>query len=117
MRKGWWWLAIGVAGACGGGGELPPNNQSCDVEYAPQLCPPQHCGDNFRNVCFETPSTGYGYCTNLTIREPCDGLDLGGATCQGFGYASGTLRCSPRCDGFDTSGCGGCLASPPPSVV
>jgi hypothetical protein len=26
--------------------------------------------------------------------ENCDGTDFGGATCQTYGYASGTLRCN-----------------------
>lgn len=29
--------------------------------------------------------------------EPCDGADLGGATCESLGYASGTLSCEPSC--------------------
>ena len=36
--------------------------------------------------------------------DQCDGLDLGVATCQSKGFASGTLRCSVDCT-FDTSLC------------
>jgi len=51
--------------------------------------------------------------------EQCDGIDLGGATCQSLGYSGGTLSCRPDCT-FDTSGCytappGG--APPPPPTT
>lgn len=36
--------------------------------------------------------------------EQCDGLDLGGSTCQTQGFASGTLTCTNLC-AFDTSAC------------
>ena len=38
--------------------------------------------------------------------ETCDGMDLGGETCQTQGFAGGgTLACKADCTGFDTSGC------------
>jgi len=37
--------------------------------------------------------------------EQCDGADLGGASCESLGYASGTLGCDPATCGFDTSAC------------
>ena len=37
--------------------------------------------------------------------EACDGTDLGGATCKGFGFKSGTLKCGVKCLGYDKSGC------------
>ena len=36
--------------------------------------------------------------------EQCDGVDLGGATCQGLGYSGGSLSCTAACD-FNTSSC------------
>ncbi len=36
--------------------------------------------------------------------ESCDGTDIGIATCQGLGFASGTLGCTAGC-GFDVSPC------------
>lgn len=39
--------------------------------------------------------------------ESCDGIDLGGATCESLGQASGTLACASDCT-FETSGCGAC---------
>lgn len=36
--------------------------------------------------------------------EECDGANLGGQTCEGLGFAGGTLACGGGCT-FDTSGC------------
>jgi len=36
--------------------------------------------------------------------EPCDGSDLGGATCQSLGWDGGTLACTAGC-AYDTSAC------------
>jgi peroxiredoxin len=36
--------------------------------------------------------------------EQCDGANLGGQTCAGLGFASGTLTCNPNCT-INTSGC------------
>ena len=36
--------------------------------------------------------------------ELCDKADLGGKSCKALGYASGTLKCTPKC-AFDTAGC------------
>ncbi len=53
--------------------------------------------------------SGTPVCGNDTAEgfEVCDGADLAGASCQSFGFASGTLACRGTCDGFDTSGCTG----------
>ena len=37
--------------------------------------------------------------------EACDGTDLAGATCKGFGFKDGTLKCGIKCLGYDKSGC------------
>jgi len=37
--------------------------------------------------------------------EVCDGSDLGGQSCVGQGFNSGTLSCNINCSGFDTIGC------------
>ncbi len=39
--------------------------------------------------------------------EECDGTDLGGSGCAGFGFAGGTLACSSTCT-VDTTGCVSC---------
>lgn len=36
--------------------------------------------------------------------EQCDGSDLGGATCEALGFASGTIACAADCS-LDVSGC------------
>ncbi len=36
--------------------------------------------------------------------EDCEGIDLGGATCESLGYPGGVLTCDIACS-FDTSGC------------
>ena len=53
----------------------------------------------------------YVVCGNSLIdgTESCDGSALGGETCEGLGYASGSLTCTPGC-GFDVSGC---VSNPP----
>jgi hypothetical protein len=54
-----------------------------------------------------------GSCGDGTIQcsEECDGTDLGGETCVGLGFDSGTLGCDGGC-GFDTSACvGSCIAA------
>jgi hypothetical protein len=39
--------------------------------------------------------------------EACDGPDLGGNSCLGFGYYAGTPTCRSTCGGFDKTGCSG----------
>ena len=53
--------------------------------------------------CTPVPS---GTCGNGSIdgNDDCDGLDLGGATCESLGFQGGTLACSAGC-GLDVSGC------------
>jgi hypothetical protein len=46
-------------------------------------------------------------CGDGVINQPgeaCDGADVGGATCEGFGLGAGTVSCTSRCT-FDTSTC------------
>ena len=50
------------------------------------------CGDGFRNP------VGENY-------EYCDGGDLGGRTCEMYGFLGGTLTCGADCRSFDTSAC------------
>jgi parallel beta-helix repeat protein len=37
--------------------------------------------------------------------EVCDGTNLGGASCAGFGYDAGDLLCCPGCQDFNLTGC------------
>jgi hypothetical protein len=96
------------------GGDASPPTGTCDLGMGPRVCPASACGNGRRDVCAVTPP-GSGYCSATTIREPCDRGDLGGVTCQGMGYATGTLRCAPTCAGFDASGCSAC--TPADAVV
>jgi hypothetical protein len=56
--------------------------------------------------CANFPPLQPPLCGNGRVDAPesCDGGDLGGATCAGLGFASGTLACTAGC-GYDTSGC------------
>jgi hypothetical protein len=98
-------VGIGVVGGCGGSPARPLG--LCDVSLAPQVCAPALCGDDWRDLCGPTPPT-FG-CTDPTVFEPCDGRDLGGETCVGLGFGSGTLACLSDCHGFDTSRCTSCV--------
>jgi hypothetical protein len=47
----------------------------------------------------------YGCGNNIREREEeCDGDDLGGETCESYGFGGGNLACSSTCS-FDLSGC------------
>jgi|GEM_PF-890325 len=70
-----------------GAGTLACSAQ-CTFDTSGCSAPPV-CGDGIRNQDFEV----------------CDGGDLGGATCTGLGFSTGTLACQPDCLLFDTSGC------------
>ncbi len=59
---------------------------------------------NFNTIACSGPLT----CHN-NYKDPaeiCDGMDMGGATCNSQGYDGGILRCQDNCSGFDYSGCG-----------
>jgi hypothetical protein len=98
-------VGAGLAGGCAG----PPARPIgvCDVQLAPQVCSPVLCGNDERDLCGPTPPT-FG-CSDPTIFEPCDRLDLGGLTCASVGFGSGALACLSDCHGFDTSRCTSCV--------
>jgi hypothetical protein len=52
------------------------------------------------------PASARNFCGNGVIEtgESCDGADLGGQTCVGLGFVSGSLSCRSDC-GFNTAGC------------
>jgi cysteine-rich repeat protein len=56
--------------------------------------------------CAGEPSTCTPLCGNnqLDPGEPCDGGQLGGATCQSLGFDTGSLACAAGCT-YNTSGC------------
>ena len=81
---------------CGDG--VITGSEACepaDDGACPGLCQPD-CS------CGVIPSTcGNGF---IDGNDDCDGLDLGGATCQSLGLGDGTLACTLGC-GLDVSGC------------
>ena len=74
-------MVVLIAAACGGGGQdaLDPMG-GLDASF--------RCGNG-----------------TVDAAEDCDEEDLGGATCESLGFASGTLGCDLLTCRFDTSGC------------
>ena len=109
MSKSHWGVLFcvgaGLAAGCGGSPARPIGG--CDVQLAPQVCAPALCGNDERDLCGPTPPT-FG-CSDPTIFEPCDRLDLGGLTCASVGFGFGALACLSDCHGFDTSRCTSCV--------
>ena len=107
-------LAMFVAG-CGGGNDaggfpdcgngVVDGDEKCDDgnladgDSCLSTCQLNVCGDFFINPSVEQCELG--------------GL-LGGATCTGLGFTSGTLACSAQCT-FDTSRCTGTVEPPTPT--
>jgi hypothetical protein len=69
-------------------------------------------------------AAGINYYENLEINcgdgiidpsETCDGVALGGETCESQGYDGGTLGCGTDCVSFDVSACAGLFCAPTPS--
>jgi len=77
-------------------GEVVPCGSGTTCCLAPQTCG----GGGTPGVC------GPAFCGNGVIEpgEQCDGADLGGQTCQTFGFTGGTLSCTIACV-FNTSAC------------
>jgi hypothetical protein len=91
-----------------------PKSRRCDGRCCPSHSHCRHgkcrCNSGYTRCgkkCCPTAT-----CGNETIDpgETCDGSNLGGQTCQGLGFAGGTLACSPDCTGYDTSGCVDCIS-------
>jgi hypothetical protein len=83
-----------------------------NVKEAP-VCGKSRCGNGKRDTCLVTA------CSDGTVVSPteaCDGTDVGGETCAGSGYGSGTIACSSRCE-LDRGGCRACLALDPTLVA
>lgn len=65
-------------------------------------------------ACRADCSFNFGGCTDtvcgdgqLQGYEVCDGSNFGTASCQSFGFKTGTLACGDGCQQIDTSGCRG----------
>jgi hypothetical protein len=78
--------------------------QFADVGRACKRAVMKRCRRNGPEACSGAPPVcGDG---SSHPSEACDGGDLGGATCQALGYASGALSCTEQCR-FDVGGCVG----------
>ncbi|OGR11689.1 MAG: hypothetical protein A2341_02405 [Deltaproteobacteria bacterium RIFOXYB12_FULL_58_9] len=56
---------------------------------------------------------GVVQCGNDQIEagELCDGTAVNGLTCVDFGFGNGTVICDSSCDGYNTAGCFGAIAT------
>lgn len=86
-EKGFFFILILVllsSSYCGddNGGSVCGNNK-CEIDENGDNCP-QDC----QTVCGNGKKEG---------SEECDGMDLGGATCESLGFAGGILGCSSEC--------------------
>jgi len=79
---GLWFSVVLLAGGCGAAYSLSNTNNNND-------------NDNTSGVCGDDV---------LDSGEECDGVELGGETCAGLGFDSGTLACTSACT-FDTAEC------------
>jgi cysteine-rich repeat protein len=93
----------------------PFNDDDCTT-----ACMVASCGDGFVNggeqcddqnaistdACIDCVAATCGDGHRWAGVEPCDGVELGGATCASLGLFGGTLACTAQCT-FDTSGCNG----------
>jgi hypothetical protein len=81
--------------------------QDLSLALAQPPCRPRDCGNGHIDRTCALPPSDPSLPPPVLVREPCDGADLGGATCQSLGYAGGRLGCSSLCD-FDTQECDAC---------
>jgi hypothetical protein len=97
--------SLGSGGGSGGGPPVCPDSALPDCAGDGPAC-----GDAKADACVVPTSSGF--CQKQERREICDGTDLRGTTCEGLGFASGTLRCASTCAAFDASGCRTCTTDP-----
>ncbi|MEW5852953.1 MAG: hypothetical protein AB2A00_29490 [Myxococcota bacterium] len=87
----------------------------------PEPACPGACGNGVRETCANCPegttctsSCGVecpACCYEPSLREPCDGVDLGAVDCVQLGFAGGTLACADTCH-WDSAGCSSCTDHP-----
>ena len=94
-----------LAGVCGDG--VVDSGEGCDDANAADGdgCGAA-CGVEAGYACTGAPSACATVCGDGVVAGPgeCEGTDLGGQTCEGLGFQSGTLACDASC-AVDTSGC------------
>ncbi|MCC7071140.1 MAG: hypothetical protein IT383_07450 [Deltaproteobacteria bacterium] len=96
------------------GDDRAEDDEACDgADLEGETCESQGFGagalsclstcDDFDRAACGAPTT----CGNnaIDVPERCDGVDVGGATCEALGYGPGTLRCADNCGNYDVSGC------------
>ena len=89
--------------ACDGSNLAGESCESLGFEGGALGCMPD-CSDFDTSLCYGGDEAACGN----NVREgnqACDGTDLGGRTCEYYGYSGGTLTCLPDCSGFDTALC------------
>ncbi len=98
-----------------GNAQVEPD-EACDgFDLADETCESLGLGGGFlacRPDCRHHDVSGCDIeaeCGNGTIEypEPCDGINVGGMTCELQGQYPGVMGCNPDCTQFDVSGCGG----------
>lgn len=94
-------------------GNLQPGDgcsATCQTEW---VCGDGVCNADAGETCGNCPADCCDVCGNGLIEpgagEECDLFELGGAVCEDFCYAGGTLACSVDC----TFNFGGCFGGPP----
>ncbi len=100
----------GGAGGAGRGGGGGRGGGTCGPTEPPTSCPASLCGNDRIDSCFVRWGV-FPTCYQYYFVEGCDGTDLGGLSCQTWGYPSGTLRCAADCT-LDASGCSECTDDP-----
>jgi hypothetical protein len=122
--------AVGGSGGVGVGGMAGMTAVSCS-SYPGTPCDASLCGNGMIDTCTYCDPTGAGggplggggppppgpmggggFCSTST--EPCDGTNVGGATCTSLGYFAGAVACSAAC-AIDDGGCESC--APPSATV
>ncbi len=82
-------------------------SDTCEMEF---VCGDQQCDDHMGETCQRCPMDCCPNCGNgvreAVEGEECDGLDLGGRTCEQECYEGGSLTCTPWCT-FDFTTCSG----------
>jgi len=99
---------------CGfcGDGVVQDGFEQCDTQGEPfpcELINPAWEGTAFCFDCLYETAECTNKCGNGTLDdgEACDGMDLGGTTCDDLGFVGGTLACAPDCE-FSTAACETC---------
>ena len=96
-----------ATGTGGGSGQSETGPESCSYAGITQVRPPNCaaalCGNGVLDWCDWS-----SVCGTASIREYCDGTNVGGASCTSMGYPSGTVACRADCT-LDWTQCSECV--------